>query len=332
MKTLLSFVVPVYRGEKFLEDLAAAINNVKQEIESTDCPLKIVESIYVIDGASDNSTAVLENLGQEYDYIRIIHLSKNFGQHPATMAGILFSVGDWIITLDEDLQHNPKHILSLLRTALIDRLDIVYAKSTTPTHSSIRNFMAKLAKRAVEVISTNTNVSDFNSFRLVRGDIARAAAGLAASNTYFDIALGWFTNKVGIYSVPLSDSRVNSRRGSGYSLRKLINHTVNLVITSDTHVLRLGIVLGGIGVASSIVVIVFTLVVVIVVAEKVIPMGWASISVAVLFFGGLISLMLGIGLEYIGNLYAQSQGKPAFFVIDRTRDFELMRWFESNTE
>ena len=331
MKTLLSTVTPVYQGEQFLVDLVHSLHCFRQEIRNIGCPVELAEAIFVVDGAVDNSTSVLQGLQDKYSWVRIINLSNNFGQHPATIAGILFSTGDWIVTIDEDLQHHPKHILKFLKNAISNEFDVVYAKSTRSTHSGFRNASSRVAKAIASLISDNPNIGDFNSFRLMRGDIARATAALATSNTYFDVALSWFTNRVGTHPVPLSDPRKNRTQGSAYSLSRLLKHYVSLTITSETKFFRIGTILGALSFIISVVLIVITLLIKFLAPDLIMLKGWTSLVLMILFFGGLISLMVGIGLEYIGNLYAQSQGKPTFFVIDRNEDKNLTSWFDLNS-
>jgi glycosyltransferase involved in cell wall biosynthesis len=331
MKTLLSTVTPVYQGERFLVELVEELHCFRQEVGNIGCPLELAEAIFVVDGATDKSVSILEDLQGQYSWVRIINLSNNFGQHPATIAGILFSTGDWIVTIDEDLQHHPKHILEFLKSATSNEFDIVYAQSTASTHTAFRNASSRIAKAIMSLISGNPNISNFNSFRLMRGDIARAAAALATSNTYFDVALSWFTNRVGTLQVPLLDPRKNKIQGSGYNLNRLLKHYVNLTITSDTKLFRTGIVLGGLSFTASIVLIIVTLLIKFLAPDLIILKGWTSLFLMILFFGGLISLMVAIGLEYIGNLYTQSQGKPTFFVVDRKSDKLLTNWFDLNS-
>ena len=98
-KVLLSTVTPVYRGERHLAQLVAELAAVRSRLEEADEPLVLAEAIFVDDASVDGSSEVLEDAKSRYPWVRVIHLSKNFGQHPATIAGILHSSGDWVATL-----------------------------------------------------------------------------------------------------------------------------------------------------------------------------------------------------------------------------------------
>jgi len=111
---LLSVVVPVYSGEAYIEKLAAQLLEFKIMLETHYEHIRLGEAIFVSDDAIDSSPDILNQICEKYDWINVLHLARNYGQHPATIAGILHSSGDWVVTLDEDLQHPPSKILALL--------------------------------------------------------------------------------------------------------------------------------------------------------------------------------------------------------------------------
>src|SRR6516164_7722588 len=102
-----SLVVPVYSGEPYLRRLVEAVEGLRQRWIAESAPIGIAELIFVDDSAVDGTPALLDTLAAEKPWVTTLHLARNFGQHPATAAGILHSSGDWVATLDEDLQHPP---------------------------------------------------------------------------------------------------------------------------------------------------------------------------------------------------------------------------------
>ena len=113
----ISIIVPVYSGDEYLERLVNQIDSLRTRWEEGGVSLLISEAIFVLDSPIDSSRKVLENLTTEHAWMRLVDLSRNYGQHSATVAGILYSSGDWVVTLDEDLQHQPIQIESLLKKA-----------------------------------------------------------------------------------------------------------------------------------------------------------------------------------------------------------------------
>src|SRR5438105_2648681 len=144
---LLSTVTPVYRGGRYLPELVDALQGVQLELRARQMPVELLEAIFVDDAAVDDSVAILRELQQSHPWIRIVQLSRNFGQHGATVAGILHSSGHWVATLDEDLQHDPRHLLPLLLHAAAGGNDVVYGGSDRRVHrSAFRNHSSRMYK------------------------------------------------------------------------------------------------------------------------------------------------------------------------------------------
>lgn len=324
-KALISTVTPVYRGANYLNKLVAEILKLRDLLEEENYPIAMVEAIFVDDGSSDGSSSILAKLESEYPWVRVISLSRNFGQHPATVAGMLHASGDWIVTLDEDLQHPPSAIPALFKRAVESSLDIVYAFPLHRVHKSLfRDGASRLSKRITGLLTGNPSVKYFNSFRLIRGNVARGAASVCGHDIYLDLALGWFSNRVGIYKMQLTDDRFQSTQASGYTLKKLLSHWRKLVISSQVRLLRLGAALGLLSMGSSIVYGLWIIFLKLFGAESVNVIGWPSMMVTTLFSGGLIAFLLTLVIEYLGVILLQVQGKPPYFIVDRSDDAELL--------
>ena len=324
----LSTITPVYRGAQTLPQLVRELEKLKNNLVRLDCPVRIAESIFVDDGSTDGSDQVLVDLGNNREWVRIISLAKNFGQHPATMAGILHASGDWVVTLDEDLQHRPEQIVDLLEVAVKQRLDVVYAEPIQPVHESgFRDQSSRLFKWLIAKVSGNEHVRVFNSFRIMRGSIARAASAVAGHQTYFDLAITWFTSRIGTKSLQLKDDRYIEEKVSGYRIRSLLTHARKMLLSSNIKVLRLGALLGVGAVSASLITSLYIVAIRLLSPEVAAISGWASVMVAVLFMGGLVALLVGLLLENMSILLLQSHGQPTFFEVDRTRDEEVSAWF-----
>jgi glycosyltransferase involved in cell wall biosynthesis len=99
------------------------------------------------------------HLAKERPWVVVLHLARNFGQHPATAAGILHTSGDWVVTLDEDLQHPPSKIPDLLRKAVEDQSDVVYGKAESQVHeSAARDFGSRAYKQFLALVTGNQSI------------------------------------------------------------------------------------------------------------------------------------------------------------------------------
>ena len=324
MQTI-STITPVYNGSQFLPELINQLHNLKNEIENRHDNVRFLESIFVVDEAIDNSLQVLNEIAKQYKWIHVIQLSKNYGQHPATIAGIMHSSGDWVFTLDEDIQHPPSHLPRILQETLQNECDICYAHSKESIHKSfLRDTVSMSFKKLVALLSGNKNVGKFSSFRCIRGSIARAAAATCSADTYFDISLSWFSNRICTTTLNLVDQRnQDGNAKSGYSIWGLIRHAKRLILSSKLKFLRLITMLGILSFLLSIIYSIFVLSK-IAMGHEVAVQGWTSTIISIYFFGGLTCLFLGIILESLSEILLKTKGKPTFFVVDRSRDAELL--------
>jgi glycosyltransferase involved in cell wall biosynthesis len=330
----ISIVVPVYAGEAYLERLIEEIEKVRYDWEAQRAPVEMCELIMVNDAASDGSADVLGRLAAKRPWMVVLTLSRNFGQHAATIAGILHSSGDWVVTLDEDMQHPPCRIEDLLRTAVTKQADVVYARPTAAAvhgkawrDGSSRNF-----KRVMEWLTGNPTLRLVNSFRLMRGEIARATASVCSHNTYFDIALFWFTQRIEGTSIDLHDERFAAAGKSSYNFRSLVNHAQKMIFSSQLRFLALGMWIG-VGLFAFSILSGFYFTLVRLIAPDAIGVeGWTSLFVVLTMSAGLLAAMLGLCLQYLATLVLKAHGHPTFFTIDRSSDHKLKDWYALQDE
>lgn len=329
----ISTVTPVYNGEAYLEKLVMALSCVREKWNNEGAPMDLVESIFVNDSAIDGSYEILKSLQKRYDWIQVITLSRNYGQHPATVAGILHSCGDWVFTIDEDLQHDPKYFDLLLEHAAICEVDVIYAKPEGAVHqSALRDRISRLYKIFLTKITANPYISYFNSYRLIRGSIARSSASICSHETYFDVALCWFTDRLALLSMPLKDRRFIKTKSSGYTIKKLASHARRLMISAPTNILRTGALIGILSLFGSIFYGCLIFYNKIFHAESIPVRGWTSTILSILFLGGLCAFLLGVILEYITNMLLHTHGKPTFSIVDRSLDKTIRDYFECETK
>jgi glycosyltransferase involved in cell wall biosynthesis len=308
-----SVVVPVYQGEQTLEALADEVAPlVAPQKSPRGRRFRVAELLLVHDGAVDGSAAVMTRVASRHPFVRLVWLSRNFGQHPATLAGMASTVAAWVATLDEDGQQDPRDVGRLLDEALDHRARLVYARPTNaPPHGFVRNRFSALAKWvAVRVLGSSMGV--FNSFRLIEGEVARGVAAYCGANVYLDVALAWVVGSACHCPVALRQER---GRSSGYTLKRLVRHFWQLVLTSGTRPLRLIALMGGasivLGFLTSAFVVWQRL------QHKIPVQGWTSMVIVICLFAGLILVSLGIIAEYLGVAVSMAMGKPAYLIVSR---------------
>jgi len=317
-----SIVIPVYQGEHTLAPLLREIAPLTRATSTADGhTFQVTEVLLVNDKGPDRSDEVIRELAAAYDFIRPVWLSRNFGQHPATLAGMASSSGDWIVTMDEDGQHNPAEIGDFLDVALRQGSQLVYADPVNrPPHNVLRNATSRLAKWVFKTFLTGASDGGFQSYRLVLGEIGRSVAAYAGSGVYLDVAMGWVASPTAFCPVRL---RTEGERRSGYSTMALLSHFWHLVLSTGTRALRIVSALGALfaigGVAYAIYLLVVRL------TSDAVPQGWTSTMVVVLVSTGAVLFSLGVIAEYVGVSVNMAMGKPLYLIVGDPKDGPLGR-------
>lgn len=306
-----SVVIPVYSGEVTLPALLSELakHTVPQQTQ-TGLDYQISEVLLVWDRGPGNSDQTIRELASQYDFVRPIWLSRNFGQHPATLAGITSAGGDWIVTMDEDGQQDPRFIPHMLDRAYSERAQLVYASPTNEApHGFLRNAASNVTKWFFVKLLAEGDFSEFNSYRLIQGEIGRSVAAYTGPGVYLDVALNWVVATTAEEPVT---SRTEGRPASNYSFGKLLAHFLRLVVSSGTRPLLFVSVLGAVFVVLG---AVLTIWIVTNAITGDVPIGgWASTMVAILVVGGGTLLSLGIIAQYVGAATNMSLGKPLYVV------------------
>jgi polyisoprenyl-phosphate glycosyltransferase len=303
-----SVVIPVYGAgravRRTVEELIESAANFKVSDAMT---LKLDEVILVVDNPklSQRERVGIRSLEDLDRRIHTIWLTRNFGQHPATVAGIVSTNGDWVVTMDEDGQHDPAQIPRMLLTAADQSASLVYAKPTNPPpHGLVRNAASRLAKAVFRVLSGTEE--DFHSFRLMEGSVARSACAYIGESVYLDVAMRWSCGDPAV--CPMAMRSETSR--SSYRTRQLLSHFWRMVLSTGTRPLRLiaiaGIVVALVGLAVAGIVVVRRL-------SGAVPVaGWTSVFVALLILSGGLFVSVAVVAEYVGFAVRNSIGKPLY--------------------
>jgi len=320
----ISIVVPVYQGERTLRTLIEEILPLTSVTHSPGGrPLIVEEVLLVFDHGPDGSADVIRGLVAEHTFVRGVWLSRNFGQHPATLAGMASSGGEWIVTMDEDGQHDPADIGGLLDTALDQQSSVVYAKPTNAApHGLLRNAASRGSKWLIAKAMAADNTVSYQSYRLVLGEVGRSVAAYAGSEAYLDVALGWIAGEVTTSPVEL---REEQGRRSGYNLRTLLSHFWRMVLSSGTKGLRMVSIIGVAFAVLGLALVLWVLASYLLFDLGSEVRGWASTMVILLFGFGATLFSLGVVAEYVGVNVKTAMGKPPYLIVADPADGPLGR-------
>ena len=315
-----SVVIPVYRGAATLPALIGEVLATGATSRTPGGrPFTISEILLVHDRGPDDSAGAIRTLADTHDAVRPIWLSRNFGQHAATLAGMASTATDWIVTMDEDGQHDPAAIPLMLDAALTDQAAVVYAAPTNPpSHGAIRNTTSAIARWLFTRVLSADDQPAYHSYRLVLGEVGRSVAAYGGSGVYLDVALGWVTQDFAVCPVTLHDE---GDRQSGYSMRSLASHFWRLVLSSGTRPMRIMSLIGAtfatFGLIAAVAVLIGRL------TGAIDTQGWASLASIVLAGFGLVLFSLGIVAEYVGVTAQMAMGKPPYLIVRDQRSGPL---------
>lgn len=303
-RTLYSIIIPVYGTSDSLTEISRRIDATFSSMDS-----KCYEIIFVNDGSKNTNTKhVLNEVFLSNSNVSVITFSKNFGQQAATLCGIRHAKGDYIITMDDDLQHIPESIPLLM--SMQDH-DVVIASFPDKKHSLFKKVTSNLKGWFDYIILKKPKAIKLSSFRLLSKNIAE---GLDTSQTpYPFIPAMLFRITSDIVNVTINHNR-RHEGSSQYTLWKMIRLFSNLIINNSFLLLRS---LGIIGIGGFFMSLLFSLY--LIVRHYFWGFGvsgWASLILAVVFLSGLILFGIGVIGEYLFRILTNLEQKNMYYIKD----------------
>ncbi|MGM0409558.1 MAG: glycosyltransferase family 2 protein [Bacillota bacterium] len=220
MTDSISVVIPVYNGENSLNELYFRLKKTLEKITND------FEIIMVDDNSSDNSFKKIKELREKDKRIKAIKLAKNFGQQNAIICALNYVKGDYIVTLDDDLQHKPENILDLYNK-IKKGYDIVYAIPQNREYGFFRKLGSKLTNYLFNLITSKSKGKRVSSYRIMTKDLVHKIVKEKSSFVYISAILLRYTNNIANIYVKHIDRKHGD---SNYSLYKLIKLFINLYI------------------------------------------------------------------------------------------------------
>ncbi len=298
----LSIVSPVYRAEKMVDLLVS-------EIEKAVSQLNVNYEIILVDDRSpDASWEKINHISQNNSLVKSIRLSRNFGQHPAIMAGLSRAKGEWIVVMDCDLQDQPKEIIKLYNKAL-EGFDVVLARRLNRKDSFIKKFSSKIFSKIYGFFTETQYDNEIANFGIYHKKVINSVLQISDHIKFFPL----FVNYVGYKSTSIVVEHATRDSGkSSYSLSKLISLAFNTIISFSNKPLKIFVKFGlfmsllSIIVGSYYLYEAFT--------SKTAVLGYTSIIVSIWFLSGVIITTIGITGIYIGKIFDQTKNRPNYII------------------
>ena len=300
-----SFIIPCYKSKETIGSVCNDIVDVMTNVIKQD-----YEIICINDFPFDNTSNTLRKIATSNKNIKVIELSKNFGQHNAIMAGLKESKGDYIVCLDDDGQTSPHELPKLI--AEIDKYDVVFAKYDSKKHNMFRNFGSYINDRMACILIGKPKDLYISSYFIAKRFVIDEICTYTKPYTYMSGLLLRTTGFVGNVIVEHKSREIGE---SNYNLKGLLSLWLNGFTAFSILPLRLATMLGGIVSFLGFIMTIYSMVNYII--RPNVPMGWTSTIAVISFIGGIILLVLGMIGEYIGRIYLSINKMPQYVIREK---------------
>jgi polyisoprenyl-phosphate glycosyltransferase len=299
----LSVVIPAYDEEETLPLLVPRLRPVLDGLGAT------YEVVIVDDGSRDTTPVLLQRYRREWPQLRVVRLRANAGHQAALSAGLQLARGDWVASLDADLQDPPEVLADMLAAARGSAVDVVYGvRSDRSTDSAFKRITAGGYYRLMRRLVGSHVRAEAGDFRLM----SRATVDTVNALPEHNRVLRLIVPALGFPSTEVPYRReVRAAGQTKYPLSRMVRLTVDSLTGFSVTPLRLATWFGLGGAAATALLLAFAVLAFL--SGRTVP-GWTSTFVAVAAVGTVQLLSLGLLGEYVGRMYTQLQGRPSYHV------------------
>lgn len=300
----LSVVTPVFNEEEMLNIFFDYLCEFKKQLKDYE-----IEWVIVDDGSKDSTPDILENLVQKNDFINAFVFSRNFGKEAALFAGLTYATGDLVVPMDIDLQ-DPFELILKMILKYKEGADVVLAKRSNRSNDTfLKRLSAQWFYKLNNKMSSLKLEENVGDFRLMSRQVVDEIVLLSENQLFMKGLMSW----VGFKTEVITYERPNRAEGkTKFNYRKLWNLAVQGITSFSTLPLQVWIYFG------SFVALISFLFGIKIIVEKlffgIAASGYASLMVAILFFGGIQLIGIGVLGEYLGRTYLESKKRPRFII------------------
>ena len=303
----ISIVVPCYNEEEAIPLFYEEINKTSKEIKDYD-----FEFIFVNDGSKDNSASIMKELAKKDKRVKFIDFSRNFGKEAAMYAGLELSSGDYITTMDVDLQDPPSLLPEMIKGITEEGYDCVATKSTSRNgYSFLRKIFTRWFYRIIAKISKTEMVAGARDYRLMTRQMVNAIINMKEYNRY---SKGLFSF-VGFKTKWIEFE--NQERIAGttkWSFWKLFSYAIDGIVGFSTAPLIVSSIIGVLFCLISFIIILFIIIRTLIFGDP--TSGWPSLACIIFFVSGVQLFCIGIIGQYLSKVYLEVKNRPIYIIKD----------------
>lgn len=303
---LLSVVVPCYNEQEairiFYEKITEVADKMKEDVD--------FEFIFVDDGSKDNTLKVIKDLSRNDEKVKYVSFSRNFGKEAALFAGLEKAQGDFIATIDVDLQDPPELLVDMYKSIVDEDYDSVATRRVTRKgEPPVRSFFARCFYSLINKISKTEIVDGARDYRLMTRQMVDSILSLKEYNRFSKGIFSW----VGFKTKWLEYENVERVAGeTKWSFFKLLLYSIDGIVAFSTAPLAVASILGFILCFVAFVLICVIIVKTLVWKEPV--TGYPSMMCAIIFIGGIQLFCIGILGQYLSKTYLETKRRPIYIV------------------
>ncbi len=301
-------ISPLYKSEKYVTELYQRLSQTLNDLDLE------YEIIFVDDCYGDRSLEIARNILKNDKKIKIIKLSRNFGQHAAINAGINNADGDWLVVIDSDLQDSPEEIKNLYKKAK-EGYDIVLAKRLNRKDSFIKKSTSFVFSKIASYMSGFEIDYRTSNYGIYSKRVIENYKSLPESKLFFPFIVQWLGFPKSAIEVEHSE-RLHDK--SSYRISKLLNLAFDSILYSSTKPLLTTIKIGLFISALSFIYsgyIIFKKF-----AYGIPVLGWASTTASIWFLSGLVITVIGVVGAYVGKVFEETKKRPMYIIEDIYKD------------
>ena len=300
--TLISIVIPTFNAEHNISRLCKELLKIFNKFK--------IQIIIINDCSTDKTHEECLNLIKEHhNELTYIKLSKNVGEHNAVMAGLKYSLGDWIIIMDDDFQNPPSEALKLLNYSLSHQFDVVYGNYKKKKHNFFRNTISKINDLTANYILNKPKGLYLSSFKAINKKTVKKISNYYGPFPYIDGLIISLTSNISSIETQHDERKTGK---SGYSFIKLLKLYGNMATNFSTVPIHICSVIG------LIIALLSGLYAIITIIEKIInpslAIGYTSVFIAIIFFSGVQLIFMGLLGEYIGKVLKNVNKEPQYSI------------------
>ncbi len=305
--SLLSVVVPCYNEQEAIPFFYQAITKESEEIRKK-YPDMEFEYLFIDDGSSDQTLSVIQKLRDSDPRVRFVSFSRNFGKEAGLFAGLEHSKGDYIVTMDADLQDPPELLADMLSAILTEGYDSAATRRVTRKgEPPIRSFFARLFYRLINRMSNTEIVDGARDYRIMTRIMADAILSMKEYNRFTKGIYGW----IGFRTKWMEYENVERVAGeTKWSFWKLFKYAVEGIIAFSTVPLSMATWFGIFMALIAFVMILFIIVRKLLFGDP--TSGWPSMVCIILLASGLQLFCMGIIGQYLAKAYLESKRRPIY--------------------